>query len=143
MKNSQVTQHVGRCHCGKVRFAVEVDVTQATSCNCTICRRTNQVGGSVKPAAFTLHQGKEALTRYPNAIGARYFCSTCGIHVYGEGDLPDMGGAFVSINFNTLEDVDTGLMAVRHWDGRHNAWHLGLRDTPWPVFQPGESTPGA
>ncbi len=131
-------RHLGRCHCGAVRFAVEADVSRGTMCNCTICRRTNQLSVSVKPAQFSLLSAPEAATRYPNAIGARYFCSTCGIHCYGEGDLPELGGAFVSVNVNTLVDVDAADVAIEHWDGRHNNWHAGLRATPWPQQVDGE-----
>ncbi len=125
--------HTGRCHCGAVRFSVEIDASKGTQCNCTICRRVNQVGASVKPAAFQLLQGKESLTTYANRIGARYFCKVCGIHTHGDGDLPELGGKFVSVNFNTFEEFDAADIEVGHWDGRHDNWHAGLRAKPWPL----------
>ncbi len=131
-------RHLGRCHCGAVRFAVDVDASRGTMCNCTICRRVNQVSATVKPAQFSLLSPPSSATRYPNAIGARYFCATCGVHCYGEGDLPELGGAFVSVNLNTLDDVDAADVAIEHWDGRHNNWHAGLRKTPWPQHVDGE-----
>ena len=35
----------------------------------------------------------------------RFFCKTCGVHVYGTGDMPELGGAFVSINMQTLDSA--------------------------------------
>jgi len=51
------------------------------------------------------------------------------------GDLPEMGGAFVSLNVNCLGDIDPSALKIRYWDGRHNNWQAGLRDQPWP-FEP-------
>jgi hypothetical protein len=125
------TQH-GSCHCGAVHFEVDIDATSATQCNCTICRKINGVTTSVKHDAFRLLQGQDTLTTYANRIGARYFCKVCGIHVYGDGDLPEMGGAFVSVNFNTFDAFDVADVEVSHWDGLHDNWHAGLRPSPWP-----------
>ena len=38
----------------------------------------------------------------------RYFCKHCGIHCFGRGHLEVLGGDYVSINLNTLDDVDLG-----------------------------------
>jgi hypothetical protein len=130
-KPATTTQH-GSCHCGAVHFEVDIDATSATQCNCTICRKINGVTKGVKPEAFRLLQGQDALTTYANRIGARYFCKVCGIHVYGDGDLPEMGGAFVSVNFNTFDTFDVADIELGHWDGLHDNWHAGLRKSPWP-----------
>jgi hypothetical protein len=29
----------GGCHCGKIKFSLDGDLTGATSCNCSICQR--------------------------------------------------------------------------------------------------------
>jgi len=129
------TTHKGSCHCGAVKFEVDLaaDVVP-TRCNCTICTKTSQVGSVVKPSAFRLLAGREALTRYgKNDFASRYFCKDCGVHCYGEGDLPQLGGAFVGVNWNCLDDVDIGQMKVLHWDGRHDNWQAGPRETPWPI----------
>ena len=26
------------------------------------------------------------------------------------------------------------VIGIRYWDGRHNNWYAGTRDTPWPIF---------
>jgi hypothetical protein len=63
----------------------------------------------------------------------RFFCSNCGVHCFGRGDVPELGGEFVSINVNTLDDVDVGTLEVGYWDGRRNNWEAGMRDQPWPI----------
>lgn len=52
---------------------------------------------------------------------------------FGKGNLPELGGAYVSVNVLCLDDVDPSTLAVVHWNGRHDNWHVGPRDRPWPV----------
>jgi hypothetical protein len=121
------------CHCGAVRIEAAVDLASATQCNCRICARLGMTSGMVKPDQFRVLSGET--TEYPNAIGVRHFCKTCGVHVYGTGDLPELGGAFVSVNLNcfdapgaTFEPLDA---RVLHWDGRHDNWHAGAAPSPF------------
>jgi hypothetical protein len=127
----------GSCHCGTVRFQVELDLAQGLSrCNCTICTKIGSTGTCVKPAAFTLLAGADNLGVYAwgGRISVRYFCKTCGIHTFSRGFLAEVGGDFVGINGNCLDDVDLAEVKVNYWDGRHNNWEGGVRETPWPVF---------
>lgn len=131
--HTEPRKHIGSCHCGAVRFEVEVDARTATRCNCRICTKIGPTGAIVKPEAFTLTAGESALSTYGNSIGARYFCRTCGVHCYGTGHLAELGGDFVSINLNTLDDIDLRDVSIMYWDGRHDNWQAGPRDTPWPI----------
>ena len=127
--------HTGSCHCKAVRYEVTVDdISKVTRCNCSICMKLGSTGCIVKPAAFRLVAGEENLTTYPNRVGARFFCKTCGVFCYGNGHLVEIGGDFVSVNVNTLDDVDAGLLTPMYWDGRHDNWQAGPRNEPWPVF---------
>lgn len=128
--------YTGGCHCGAVRYEVELDLGKPIGrCNCSICTKVASTGTSVKPAAFRLLAGEESLSRYAfGPAAARFFCRSCGIHVYGGGDIPELGGAFVSVNCNTLDDVDPNHdLQIGYWDGRHDNWMAGMRDTPWPI----------
>jgi hypothetical protein len=64
---------------------------------------------------------------------SRSFCRLCGIHLYGQGYVEELGGAFCSININCLDDVDPSLLTIGYWDGRNNNWHSGMRSGPWPL----------
>ncbi len=70
-------------------------------------------------------------TQSPNA---RYFCKHCGVHVFGRGDVPELGGAFASVNVDCLDDVELSFLKVGYWDGRHDNWQAGLRERPWPML---------
>ena len=131
-----MTTHPGSCLSGAVHFEVDLDLQgRATRCNCTLCTKLGITGANVKPAQFRLLRGEDALTawaRHPE-IAQRFFCKHCGTPCFSRGDFPAMGGAFVGVVVNTLDDVDVGALLIRHWDGRHDNWQAGLRDTPWPV----------
>jgi hypothetical protein len=136
---SAATEHTGSCHCGVVRFAVRADLTAGGSrCNCSICVRVGATGGIVKPDAFTLLAGEGSLSFYEwgHKISRRFFCKHCGIHCFGRGFLAEVGGDFVSVNYNCLENVELSELKVGYWDGRHNNWYGGLRDRPWPILTP-------
>ena len=126
----------GGCHCGSVRFEVELDLDQGGArCNCSVCTKTAMFSTVVKPHQLTLVKGDDALGSYVwgAKISTRYFCRHCGIHCFGRGHLAEVGGDYASVNLNCLDDVDPSQVKAVYWDGRHNNWHAGPRSTPWPV----------
>lgn len=129
--------HQGGCHCGAVRFEVALEPGfKGSRCNCSICSKTAITGAIVKPAAFRLLAGEESLSGYEwgAKVATRYFCKHCGIQCYGAGHLAEVGGDFVSINLNTIDELDVSLLDIVHWDGRHDNWGAGPRSTPWPLL---------
>lgn len=129
--------HAGSCHCGAVQFQVRLDLhNPASRCNCSICTKLGVAGALVKPDAFTLLQGRDSLLSYQwgAKISTRYFCKVCGVLAYGAGYLAEVGGEFVSVNLNCLDDIDVDQQPVIYWDGRHDNWQSGPRSTPWPRF---------
>ena len=129
------TRHTGSCHCGAVRFEVEVDASSAGRCNCSVCTKLGATSAIVKPGAFQLLAGEEALTAYEwgPKISRRFFCSRCGVLCFARGHLAEIGGDYVSVAVNCLDDVDLAEVTIQYWDGRHNNWDAGPRSTPWPV----------
>ncbi|HYP76960.1 MAG TPA: GFA family protein [Polyangiaceae bacterium] len=127
--------HTGGCHCGAVRYEVVIDPSQGGRCNCSICNKISQLGGMVKPDAFRLLSGEDSITQYAwgHDVSRRSFCKRCGVHCFGAGHLAELGGDFVSINLNTLDDVDPIDVKVIYWDGRHDNWQAGPRDQPWRI----------
>jgi hypothetical protein len=129
-------KYVGTCHCGAVRFEVELAPDARVSrCNCTICRRTGVAGTMVKPSAFRLLAGEEALSSYEwgGRIAKRFFCKSCGVQCFAPGHLAELGGDYVSVNVNCIDDLEIDEAKVVYWDGRHNNWQAGPRNHPWPV----------
>ena len=128
--------HTGQCHCGAVRFQVEADLEGGVGrCNCSICNKIGATSKIVKPAEFKLLTDESALSSYEwgAKISRRFFCPTCGVHCFGRGHLAEVGGDYVSINVNALDGVDPNTLKVDYWDGRHDNWHAGPRNTPWPI----------
>ncbi len=130
--------HRGSCICGQVRFEVDIDATTATMCNCTLCQKLGCRSINGKPAQLRILSDESTHGRYGNDYASRYFCKTCGTYCYGKGDIPEIGGPFMSVNINTLDDLDPSEASLMYWDGRHDNWEGGMKPAPWPVFRDGE-----
>jgi hypothetical protein len=61
------TIYLGGCHCGKIRYRVEVEKLEAVQCNCSICSKKGFIHLIVPADRFTLLQGEADL---PNTIFA-------------------------------------------------------------------------
>ena len=128
--------HTGRCHCGAVRYEVRLDLDDGASrCNCVMCTKLSCANVAVKPEAFRLLAGEDLLTDYnkPGHTNHYPFCKRCGVHCFGRGDIPELGGKYVSVHVNTLDDIDLARLRYKYWDGRHYNWDAGPRAEPWPV----------
>jgi hypothetical protein len=129
-------KHAGGCHCGAVRFEVELDLGAGGSmCNCTVCAKIAAVAAIVKPSAFALISGADSISTYEwgGKVSHRKFCKHCGVHCFAFGHLDVLGGDYVSINLNCIDDFDRSAVTIGHWDGRHNNWQGGVRSAPWPI----------
>ncbi|WP_379548741.1 GFA family protein [Qipengyuania sp. DSG2-2] len=116
MGQRAVDRYIGSCHCGTVRFAIETDFPELTTCDCSICRRKNALMVKVHESAFELLAGEEALTEYRfNTHTARhFFCSTCGIYPFHRKRVtPD----WVGVNVFCLDGFDPEGIPVRATDG--------------------------
>ena len=133
--DTRPAKHTGGCHCGDVRYEVMVDAGTASGCNCSVCTKLGVLGAVVKPEAFKLLSEDSKLASYSRApeIANRFFCAKCHVHCFGKGHLDVLGGDFVSVNLNTLDDFDPSQARMIYWDGRHDNWAAGPRPTPWPV----------
>lgn len=125
--NDNTRTYHGSCHCGLVRFEVDLDLSRGTGkCNCTICTKTRKWGAIVRPDAFRLLQGREHLSDYQRSPKMHdYFCPRCGVRPFGEGHLEEIGGDYVSVNLSTLDDLAPEVLAeapVTYYDGRNDRW---------------------
>lgn len=111
--------YTGSCHCGNVAFEVEGEIDSALACNCSMCQRRGSLLWFVPRAKLRLATPEASVSTYTfNQHTIRHrFCSTCGIHTYGEGKAPD-GSEMAAINIRCLEDIALESIPVQHYDGR-------------------------
>lgn len=113
--------HSGGCHCGKVRYRVEIDLSQPViTCNCSICSKTGTMLGFVPASTFTLEAGEGELTDYQfnKKVIHHLFCKTCGVRSFARGTAPD-GTEMAAINVRCLDDIDLEALQTHPYDGRN------------------------
>ena len=126
----------GSCHCGAVRFEVDLDIGGGTEkCNCSICTKMRLWSARVRPEAFRLLAGETELTdyRFDTKVAHHLFCRHCGVRPFEWVDLPNMtGGKYYNINVACLDglDIDELVTApVTYYDGANDDWHSGPKET--------------
>ena len=76
----------GQCHCGAVRFTVELPEGLASSrrCTCSLCRMRGAVAVTGGLASFNLIAGVDALAtyRFNTGVAEHHFCKVCGIYTH-------------------------------------------------------------
>jgi hypothetical protein len=120
VRMSELKSYTGGCHCGKVRYQVQVDLGKPViSCNCSMCGRSGTLLTFVPAQQFKLLSGEDALTDYQfnKHIIHHNFCKVCGIKSFARGK-DRSGGDTVAINARCLDDVDIGKLEVTQFDGR-------------------------
>jgi len=109
----------GSCHCGRIAFEVDGELTAVTECNCSICSRKGSLLWFVPRQQLRLLTPAADMASYTFNTGTiqHRFCPICGIHPFGEGkDLA--GREMAAINVRCLEGVDWAELPVNHFDGR-------------------------
>lgn len=112
MSNRQRKSYSGSCHCGAVRFEIDSDFPELTTCDCSICRRKNALMVKVHESEFRLFTDPQALGEYQfhTFTATHYFCKTCGIYPFHRKRVtPDHLG----INVFCLDDFDPAGIPVR------------------------------
>ena len=102
----------GSCHCGTIRFEIETDFPELTTCDCSICCKKNALMVKVHKTKFTLLSGAAALTEYQfhTKTAKHYFCSVCGIYPFHRKRVtPDNLG----VNVFCLQNFEPSGIPVR------------------------------
>jgi hypothetical protein len=111
-------RYEGGCHCGRVRFRVNADLSRVSECNCSVCRKKGYLHAIVAREAFELLSGEGDLTtyRFNTGVAQHHFCKHCGVHsFYVPRSDPDK----IDVNARCLDGVDVGALRVVRFDGRN------------------------
>ncbi|HUI28169.1 MAG TPA: GFA family protein [Candidatus Kryptonia bacterium] len=108
----------GGCHCGRVRFRVEADLSTASECNCSMCTKKGFLHVIVPRERFQLLSGQEDLTTYEfNTRTAKHlFCRQCGIHSFY---IPRSDPDKIDVNARCLDGVDPKQVRAKTFDGQN------------------------
>ncbi len=112
----------GGCHCGSVRFEVEVpSEIRCGDCNCSICSKSGYLHLIVPRSRFKLIQEEQILTNYTfnTGVAQHLFCTTCGIKSFY---VPRSNPDGYSVNVRCLEPEPTKLI-VKGFDGKNWEQH--------------------
>lgn len=115
---------LGSCQCKKVQYeAAQID-GPLWNCFCQTCRKSHaadhNTAARVKSEDFKITSGENSLRSYESTPGKlRWFCETCGTHVYAE--RPAQPGAVV-VRAGTF-DTDPGVVAESNvWVSHAKPW---------------------
>jgi hypothetical protein len=117
---TEPTRYTGSCHCGAVRYTVELDLSQPVlACNCSMCGRSGALLSFAPIEKFALEQGSDSLTDYQfnKHVIHHLFCKVCGIKSFSRG-VGVGGKEMAAINVRCLEGVDPAALQIKQVDGK-------------------------
>ena len=123
-----MASYQGGCHCGAVRFSLELDgdPREVLDCNCSICTKKGFLHLIVPEAA--LHAtGAPATYTFGTHVAKHMFCPACGIHAfYRPRSHPDSW----DVNVRCLDGVPLSHWKIRPFDGQH--WEAAAAELAEP-----------
>lgn len=112
-------KHQGSCHCGRIAFELDGEITEVVDCNCSLCRRRGGLLWFGPREALVLKTPESDVSTYTfhKHHIQHHFCANCGIAPYGEADHPKTGKRMIALNVRCLPDVDLAALKVTAYDG--------------------------
>lgn len=109
----------GSCHCGRVAFEVDGELSEVKECNCSHCSRKGYLLWFVPGARFRLKSPEDqtSVYRFHKHVIDHHFCSRCGCAPFATGIGPT-GDATAAVNVRCLEGVDLAAVKRVPVDGR-------------------------
>ncbi|MBK8200028.1 MAG: GFA family protein [Acidobacteria bacterium] len=111
--------HKGGCHCGAVRFEVELpNAFEAEDCNCSMCAMSGNIHVIVPANRFRIVQGADNLGTYTFNTGRakHLFCKTCGIKSFY---IPRSNPDGIAVTWRCLDEWETFEVTVAPFDGQN------------------------
>ncbi len=112
-------KYQGGCHCGKIAFEVEGDLTEVMDCNCSICAKRGYLLWFVQREQmhFTTPETNFATYTFGDGTIKHHFCPDCGCGPFGMG-ADENGKVMVAVNVRCLDNVELSALKVNPFDGR-------------------------
>jgi len=111
--------YTGGCHCGAVRYEVDMEPEQAMVCNCSHCHIKGLVLTFVSPEQFRLTKGSEdELTDYQfnKKTIHHFFCPVCGVESFARGKKGEE--TMYAINLRCIDGLDLDAIPVLKVNGK-------------------------
>jgi hypothetical protein len=125
----------GRCHCGFLRYAAEVDPEKVEICHCTDCQSLSgsafRVVVPAEPGTFKLLSG-EPRTYVKTAESGnkriQAFCPECGTSIYSTAVAE--GPQTIGLRVGTLLQRDQLPPRIQYWTRSRRRWVTGIAALP-------------
>lgn len=130
-RRTPMPNYLGSCHCGAVKFAVDADIKELTTCDCSLCSKKNALMAKVNENQLCISNGEEYLTLYQWNTGRakHYFCSRCGIYTFHRKRVsPDHFG----VNVRCLDGFDPKAIPTRVTPGACMSITCSDPRSEWP-----------
>jgi len=111
--------HQGSCHCGRIAYEVDADITQVMECNCSHCARKGYLLWFGPRTALHLKTPAADLRGYTfnRHVIEHQFCAVCGCAPFAFGK-DRQGVDTVAVNVRCLPALELSNLTVKHVDGR-------------------------
>lgn len=110
-------RYQGGCHCGRVRFEIDVEIGTVLDCNCSICAKKGFLHLIVDPSQVRMLSPADAVSLYQfnTRTAKHYFCPVCGISAYY---IPRSHPDKIDVNVRCLEGVELESLTIVPFNGR-------------------------
>ncbi|NKB36148.1 MAG: GFA family protein [Gammaproteobacteria bacterium] len=106
----------GSCHCGNIRFEVDMNLDHVRVCDCSICQKRGALNHRVEDAQLRIDGSLEQMSLYEwhTKTAKDYFCPECGILPFRR---PRDTQGIWAVNVRCLENVDLDLIPRKNIHG--------------------------
>lgn len=108
-----MTQGMGGCLCGDIRFVVSGRPHHVSLCHCLDCRKSH---GAVFYAAATFPKHAVTITGATHHYQERHFCPRCGSSVFAIGEHD------IEVHLGALDHPNQFSPTYELWTCRREAW---------------------
>lgn len=129
----------GKCLCGQVSFAAEVDESKVMLCHCTDCQvqasTAFRIGAIVNSETFSMQGTVQEYCKIGTS-GARrmqVFCPTCATSIYSY--TPDSPAKAYSLRLGAVEQLRQLRPAIQIWGRSALPWLPELQEIPCVMEQ--------